>query len=386
MSEIPAEADAMTQDSPAQTPDRTPPPSSSPPAKKKKRSHFGFWFILLLLILLGAGGWFGYQLWLELQALRGGLEQQVKGLEHNGQQLQQQLGDLKAEKQSLQQDLETLHAQYQGLEKSMRSLYREQRKAGDEQDWSIAEVLYLLSAAHQRLLLAQDVPAALAALQAADKRLQHFTDPRFLNVREQLAKDMNKLRTLESADINGMALRLRQALANIDDFPLLQGQQASTMSLDEVTASETASSEAQPSWQAMLDAVWKEAQSLVTIRYNNSGDVGLLAPEQRYFLRQNLRLKLETARFALLRQDTKLFHSALEQVQEWLNRYYDVSDAQVKLLLSEVANMQSQELAPPLPDISASLKALQALANEGDIAAPMPAAEEKTATDAGNTP
>lgn len=371
MSETAAETNYPTETPPADTL----PPQPSPAPKPKKRSRFGFWFIVLLLALLGAGGWYGQQMWLELQRLRGDLTEQVQQLQQDKQQASQRLEQLEQNREALEQRLVQVDEQYRGLEKSLRQLYALQSQAGDEQDWSVAEVLYLLSAAQQRLLLARDVSGALAALQAADRRLRHFPDPRFLAVREQLAADMRKLRALEQADINGMALRLKQALDNLEQLPLLQGQQSSAETVAEAsTPTRTAEG-----WRDMLGLVWEELRQLVIIRYNDSGDVGLLAPKQRYFLQQNLRLKLENARFALLRGDSAQFHSALADALQWLQRYYDQSNQQVTLLLTDLGAMQTQELAPELPDISQSLNALQALSEESAPAVP-PAKDEPQAT------
>ena len=52
----------------------------------------------------------------------------------------------------------------------------------------------------------------------------------------------------------------------------------------------------------------------------------MLPPSQQYFLYQNLQLQLETARLALLRQETIIFHSSLETAVEWINNFFDTEE------------------------------------------------------------
>ncbi|MDZ7810454.1 MAG: uroporphyrinogen-III C-methyltransferase [Arhodomonas sp.] len=51
--------------------------------------------------------------------------------------------------------------------------------------------------------------------------------------------------------------------------------------------------------------------------------------EERYFLRENLRLRLEGARLAALQGDTSTYRDGLERAREWLQRYYDGDDPAV---------------------------------------------------------
>ena len=86
------------------------------------------------------------------------------------------------------------------------SLYQDKR--GSNEDWALAEVEYLLIIAMHRLLLEEDVMTALAAMEAADLRLKDLGNPGLLPVRQQLATDINQLRSVNLADIAGMAIYL----------------------------------------------------------------------------------------------------------------------------------------------------------------------------------
>ncbi|MCP4695942.1 MAG: hypothetical protein GY862_03690 [Gammaproteobacteria bacterium] len=338
-----------------------PPPGRSwihPPPKPRKSRWMGALFLFLLL-MAGGGGWLSYHLWLQLQEGRQILADQTAQTGNNMLALQDELKKLQDEMQnSLLVQLLRLSEQQKKLESTVSVLYAKLRKAGDDDNWSIEEVSYLLSVAHQRLWLAGDVDAALAALEAADRRLSHIKDPGLFPVREQLAKDINHLRKIELPDIAGMSLRLADYANQVEKLPLLQGRRQAKPAAEE----EPGTQSEVHGWRGFLSAVGKQIGQLAVIRYNRGADPGLLAPEQRYFLAQNLRLSLENARFALLRRDNRHFTDAVHAARDWLARYYDQRAPEVTVLAEDLARMQKISLTPALPDISKSLAALRKFA------------------------
>ena len=83
----------------------------------------------------------------------------------------------------------------------------------------------------------------------------------------------------------------------------------------------------------------------------------MLVPEQRYFLYQNLRLQLESARLALLNADASSYKHSLQTAVSWLERYFagDERDA----MLNTLNALQQQQIEIAIPDISASLNWLK---------------------------
>jgi uncharacterized protein HemX len=107
--------------------------------------------------------------------------------------------------------------------------------------------------------------------------------------------------------------------------------------------------------------LWAELKRLVQIRRVEGNEAVLLPPEQAYFLRENLRLRLLSARLALLAEDQAGFRADLAAVAELLTRYYNTRDAGVASALKEVRRLASLQIAAKLPGIDASLAALDAL-------------------------
>jgi uroporphyrin-III C-methyltransferase len=85
----------------------------------------------------------------------------------------------------------------------------------------------------------------------------------------------------------------------------------------------------------------------------------LLAPEQEYFLRLNLKLKLESARLALLEDDPVVWRAALREARDWLDRWFDVDETAVSSAADELERLAAAEIRPQRPDISRSLELLR---------------------------
>ncbi len=125
--------------------------------------------------------------------------------------------------------------------------------------------------------------------------------PQFIPLRKVLARDIERLKLAPNLDVPGMTLRLDQVIAAVDAMPLLvEGRPGP------VTA--PAEPEDAPGWWARTGSViWAELRGLVRVQRLDAQDQSLLAPEQAYFLRENLKLRLLHARLALLQRNEPAF-------------------------------------------------------------------------------
>jgi uroporphyrin-3 C-methyltransferase len=311
----------------------------------KPKKHRLFFFFLFLTLLLGATIVLSYPFWQQFTNLEQTLQKEIKQLSTQVAMLQ------KSQEKDNQAQFQTLETRINEQELAFKKLIQQiaQQPQNDE-DWKIAEINYLITIAHHRLQLVQDSQGALAALITANKRLQSLNKPELLKVRTELLKKIQSLRELKHPDITGLALRLAQAQS--DKLPLLQGTRESY-----TPASSSDSQESSQEWQQVL---LEELKRLVVIRYNNQAERGFLNPKQRTIIAQILQLKLENARFFLLRHDSQNFTASIQAVREWLKHYYDKNDDKVKALQTDLAKMEKIVLNPPLPELSNLLKSLSA--------------------------
>lgn len=248
--------------------------------------------------------------------------------------------------------LENRIAESQSQQIALEALYQELSRNRDE--WGYAEIEQSLLIANQQLQLAGNVKAALIALQNADMRLQRMERPQLTPLRKTLDRDIERLRALPHVDTVGISIRLDNLTAAVDRLPLAM----------EVRPPATAAPDNKDeggAWMRLAREAWAELRQLVRIQHMDKPDVPLLAPQQSFFLRENLKLRLIGARLALLGRDETSYKADLKAAREWLERYYDMRDNSVIHATSVLRNLHSSEISIEVPDISATLDALRNL-------------------------
>ena len=222
--------------------------------------------------------------------------------------------------------------------------------------WMIAETEYLLRIANHRLTLARDTDTARVALELANQRLRDSNDPGWAGVREQIARDIAGLSAFEAPDSAGLSSRLT---ALIEQIPQL-GISGAAVRPKRTPHEPAGLSSGERSWDTLFDDLWSGFKDTVRIRQHDAPVQTMLAPEHEFFLYENLKLHLEAARLGLVRGDQALFRDNLQVAADWLDRYFDPNDAKTDALSQAIDEMQAIDLRPELPDISLSLRALQA--------------------------
>lgn len=231
------------------------------------------------------------------------------------------------------------------------------------EDYALAEVEHLLIIASYNLQLDHDVATALAAMEAADARLKGLRDPMVLSVRKQLIAEMNELRSINQTDLSGLGLFLSDLINRVDQLPLKKNV---VIEKPEVVAEQN--EDQLKGIKQFFILVWEELKSLVVITRDTEVNKARLLPDEIYFLRENLKLELANARFAVFNRDTGNLQASIGHIQDWLNEYFDLSDAGVQNIHDSLLRMKDLELAFPRLDISSSLESVRALIRAQDEA------------------
>lgn len=185
----------------------------------------------------------------------------------------------------------------------------------------------------------------------ADRRIADGGDPALQPVREQIARDIASLQQTTRIDLAGTINRLRAVEQAINQLPTGNNSRK-TIQAEPVSSNDPASL-----WQQLV----QDMSGLVRIRRIDQPEVPLLPPEQGYFLRENSKALILSARLALLRNDTAVYRINLQQAGDLLEKYFDTSSQKTQWILSEIANLAAIDPAPPLPDVNGSLNSLQAV-------------------------
>ena len=258
---------------------------------------------------------------------------------------------------TLQQKLNELQSKQDVLSHSLSQPV--QHQVDVNKDYALAEIEHLLIIANYNLQLNHDVATALSAMEAADTRLKGLTQAGVLETREQLIADMNKLRSLNQADLSGLGLYLSDLINRVSELPLKQNLiNADTVdTADKVVDEEKINGSIREFFQLVL----KEFESWIDIRKDDAVGKVFLLPDEIYFLHANIKLEMANARFAVFNRDTDNLHSSIEHIQAWLTDYFDLSDAGVRNIYDSLARMKKLELAFPKLDISSSLESVRVL-------------------------
>ena len=248
--------------------------------------------------------------------------------------------------------LESRYAESQNQRAALEALYNDLSISRDET--ALAEVEQMLLIAAQQLQLAANVKAALIAMQSADARLQRMDRPAFNGLRQAISRDMDKLHALPSVDITDINFQLNDLITVVNQMPLAYQQRIATEMVAQATPPKD-----ETLWQKLLREIWQEVKQLVRIENTEKAEIPLLPPNQEFFLRENLKLHLLSARLALLSRDEDSFRLELKTAQLWTARYFDGKSNESMQMSDGLKKLAASDISIELPDIGASLQAVR---------------------------
>ena len=229
------------------------------------------------------------------------------------------------------------------------------RTEGPQRAWSRAEALYLMEIAQRSLSLHRDVATAIVALQSADSRLSSLHEPAVTSTRQQLAREIQALRSVDLPDITGIVARLGSAEEQAGRAPI-----KGVVALERTTHGPALLPEG---FFARARAVTARAlASLITVRKVDDSSGNVVTLDEELVRRQHLQLLLFTARSAVARHDGPAYRAAIAGARQWLGQFFELSDPLNRALLQEIQSLEPINIDPALPDISASARTLQQLA------------------------
>ena len=338
--------------------------SAKPAAVKKPKAWFAGSLALVAIAGVAALGFYGWQQQLGNQQQLAQLSDQLQRSEQNKQQQVEQLSSLRkqlsAANQTGEQTLTALEQRIEQQGKRLQSLTSTSRE-----DWQLAEAEYLLRLAGQRLLMERGTTGAIALLEAADQLLLKLEDLDLFSVREKLSRDLTALKLAKAVDQAGVYLRLAGLSEQVMALPLLPNQlrenTISTVPVNVTSPVDTATPAPMTAWQQLKQNFFTAFSGMgefIKIRQHDQQPQALLPIDGGLYLQQNIRLSIERAQLALLREEQKIYTGSLEQAAQLLNRYYD-TQAQARELVSELQIQAQQSIVIELPSINGSLLALQ---------------------------
>lgn len=365
---------------PPQQPEGTSPSAADSPRQPVAKLAIG---LAALSLLASSGlGWLAWQGNQRLEGTRQELSRRLADSDAAQRDAQAGTKQDRAALDALQAKVGALDAraaEMQSQQLALETMYQELSRV--REDRLLSEIEQEVAIAAQQLQLAGNVEAALIALQGAEARLAKSAQAQFLPLRKLLNRDIERLKALPGADVPGIAMKLNEILDAVTNLPLAYEQRPAPTEAEKPPKPGSAESSVKPpastttpvapaaepakafDWQALGEAwladLWREVRQLVRIERIDRADPGLLSPRESLFLRENLRLRLLSARLGLLARDGSSFQSDIKQADEWLERYFDNRAPAVAAARATLKNLAKQNVMREPIELNETLAALR---------------------------
>ena len=258
------------------------------------------------------------------------------------------------------------------LEELMQSLSRSR----DEN--LVVDIESALRLAQQQAQLTGSAEPLIAALRTAEQRLSRAAQPRLNPLQRSIAKDMERIRAASLTDVPVLLIKLDELSRLVDDLPIANAMVGNSsaraaappdaasspaprtgIEKDEIPMSPGFYKLALQAWsQRLLESVRDEARKLLRVSRIDQPEAALLAPEQSFFLRENLKLRLLNARLALLSRQSDTARSDLASASGWLIKYFDPASRKTQTATQLLQQVQGQLKASELPRLDETMAAL----------------------------
>jgi uroporphyrin-3 C-methyltransferase len=242
----------------------------------------------------------------------------------------------------------------------------------------LVEVDFLIRLAHANLL-AHNSMDALALLKNADQILQSSGMPASAAVRQAIAHDMAAINSAVPVDQVELLARLNTVEQAIAQLSVQNLQKQNSFSNFEKNLTPPIPLQAMPWWQRAWSSMKEAFSHMLVVRHHQQSIEPLLSVEQQAFILQTMQLKISQAQWALINYKKNLYQTSLQQVVNRMTQYFPAEQK----ILQQLQSLLNINIAPNLPDLSASLQAINnELAHKSATtnALPIPAPENAPAS------
>ena len=341
--------------------------SSAKPLQTKRSAPSYLWLLLGLTVLLTiiTGSWFGWQQWQSLQSKMEQIEGLSVALDEQLQRSDSQ--DIAASNRELKQveKNQNLSQQMMDLQLQLNAQGARITELGSttRTDWYLSEAAYLARLASQRLQTERSTKNPLALLQKVDSILVELNEAGMLAVRAAIASDITTLRLAGEIDVEGIVLELNALTAQIDQLSMIQLSvpvpdiNQALDSNDSVNGD--VNSTLSQRWSNLVDKFSQSLGQLVQVKQRVEPIERVLSTSEESIVRNNLRLLLQQAANAALREQQTIYDLSLKRAQQWVAQYFQMNSS-VQVVKNRLIDLSGKQVVQQLPRIDGSVNALEA--------------------------
>lgn len=239
------------------------------------------------------------------------------------------------------------------LEELMQSLSRSR----DEN--LVVDIESAVRLAQQQAQLTGSVEPLLAALKTAELRVSRAAQPRLTPLLRAIGRDVARIKATALADTPALLVKLDELVQLVDELPVANA----VLPQRSNDALKRKPEEAVTNWWVRMGYLLvEEMRSLVRVSRIEHPDAAILSPEQSFFLRENLKLKLLNARLGLLSRQIDAVRADLGAASVALGRYFEASSRKTQAAANLLQQVRGQLKALELPRVDDTLAALSTAA------------------------
>lgn len=232
----------------------------------------------------------------------------------------------------------------------------------------VVELETTLRLAQDQAQLTGRIEPLLAALRSAERRLGRTTDVRFDSVAQAVARDLSRIQRVPAPDTAGLLARIEQLLSQVDNLPLANAVAVMGRATATADATDQADeADASAWWQRWTQALRDETQRLLRVSRIDHPHAAMLSPEQSFFVRENLRLRLQGARLAVLSRQHDAAQGDLAAAAALLEQWFDPGSRRSRTAAALLRRVRAEVQAVDLPRVDESLQALEQAAALGGL-------------------
>ncbi|MGR2997042.1 uroporphyrinogen-III C-methyltransferase [Vibrio vulnificus] len=321
------------------------PPATTKDEQKKPSQKLSI--LAIIIALLGTGG-----VAFQLQQQNSQYQAQIAALQNQLQQTQSAMSNElnQVKQETVAKATEVTHKAEVVLAQQQKSIESLQLAMADVKgrrpnDWLLAEADYLVKLAGRKLFLEHDVVSATSLMESADQRIAALNDPSLVPLRKAMAKDITDLKTIPLIDRDGLVLRLTALQQQVDQLPLANAILPEAKTVEKQQVSDDINN-----WQNNLMASLKAfSENFITFRTRDGNVIPLLSPEQHFYLKENIKAKIETAIKAVYQEQGEVYTTSLTTAEAWSQAFFNQDNNTVKEFTQSLKQLSEQKIQVQYP-------------------------------------
>lgn len=348
---------------------------TNPPGTEKNKAPKSKSNMLAIIIALGGLGTALYTLSLnqhlhsQIVDSNNQLSMHLKRIEQQQDKSQEQI-ELKTS--NIEDARTKMQSQFDELNKQLQTAMSQ--RFYQNQNWLLLKARYYLELAQINAHWSSESNSVVILLQQADQLLQQFNDPKAFAIRQAIAKDIAQFQATPPVDVAGILSQLDAAQNSLNELNI-----PSTLTETQTGSSNQPASpkEKTSAWRLHLQDSMNLLSKLVVIRHNDENIKPLISPAFEAILKENIRLNLQEAQWAVLNHNPQVYQLVLNQALNTLKKNFNAGAQNTDALIIKIKELQQIQLNTKRPEVSTALPLLNQFISTKDSTINQPSKEEQ---------